>query len=177
MKQTSRIAMVESSTRRCVAKLQQHPELLQQYARLMTATLQELSKIDWVPEALSQNKHAFAPWCANVAPDGLLGALIPGVGDAGQDVVCHRLFVEGESWIRTLLHEMRHLWQHTVKHLDLLDESVEYCDRPTEVDARAQEELVDKIIDKATLQRLDAEAKALDDALWTAVLGLTDDDI
>ena len=69
------------------------------------------------------------------------------------------------------------MWQHTVQHLDLLDESVEYYDRPTEVDARAQEDLVDKLIDQETLQRLNAEAKALDDALWDAVLGLNDDDI
>lgn len=176
MEQTSRIAMVESSTRRCAVLMQQYPRLLHQYSELMTATLKELSRIDWIPEVLSQNKHAFAPWCANVAPDGLLGALVPGADD-GRDIICHRLFVEHESWVRTLVHELRHLWQHTVQHLDLLDESVEYCDRPTEADARAQEDLVDKFIDQETLQRLNAEAKALDDALWDAVLGLNDDDI
>ena len=172
-----RWSKAEYSTKVSVTQLQQHPKLMQQYGTLMTAALEVLSRVDWVAEALAQEgKYAFAPWCAMTAPEGVMGALLPGA-DAGQDVVCHRLFVEGESWIRTLLHEMRHLWQHTVKHLDVLDESVEYCDRPTEVDARAQEDLVDKLFDQETLQRLNDEAKALDDALWDAVLGLNDDDI
>ena len=172
-----RWSKAEYSTKVSVAQLQQHPKLLQQYGALMTAALEVLSRVDWVAEALAQEgKYAFAPWCAMTAPEGVMGALLPGADD-GRDLVCHRLFVEHESWIRTLVHELRHLWQRTVRHLDLLDESVEYCDRPTEVDARAQEDLVDKLIDQETLQRLNAEAKALDDALWDAVLGLDSDDI
>ena len=172
-----RLSKAEYATKASVTQLQQYPKLMQQYGTLMTAALQQLSRVDWVAEAWAQEgKYAFAPWCAMTAPEGVLGALLPGA-DAGQDVVCHRLVVRGESWIRTLLHELRHLWQHNVRHLDVLDESVEYCDRPTEVDARAQEDLVDKLFDQETLQRLNAEAKALDAAIWDAVLGLDDDDI
>lgn len=155
--------------------MQQHPVLLHQYEELMAAALKELSKINWVLDALTADKHTFAPWCKDFAPERVLGVLVPR-GEGERDIICHRLSECNKPWIGILLHELRHLWQHAVMHADFTsEESIEYHDRPSEVDARAQESLVE-MLDKQTVERLNEEARALDDAIGLAALGLYLDD-
>lgn len=151
--------------------LLERPVLQEKYSKLMSDTLKVLNNIDWVREALESDRFCFAPWCTTMKPANISGLEAENVGQDGRDLVCHCLVREEGSWISILLHELRHLWQHVVAGQSY-DDRLPYAKRPLEIDARAQERLVENI-DKEVLRRLDDDARLLDLAMSMAAAGLS----